>query len=59
MIRSGRTVVRNSLYMAACVAVRSNPSLKAFYGRLRQAGKLFKIAITAAMRKLLLIANTC
>ena len=58
MIRSGRIVVRNSLYMAASVAVRWNPSLKAFYERLRQAGKPFKIAITAAMRKLLLLANT-
>lgn len=58
MIRGGRTTARNILYMAAVVAVRWNPYLKAFYNRLRQAGKPFKVAITAAMRKLLLLANT-
>ena len=58
MIRSGRIVARNTLYMAAVVAVRWNPDLAAFYGRLRQAGKPFKVAITAAMRKLLVLANT-
>ncbi|MGB3797728.1 MAG: IS110 family transposase [Alteraurantiacibacter sp.] len=57
MIRSGRIVARNTLYMAAVVAVRWNRDLTAFYGRLRQAGKPFKVAITAAMRKLLLLAN--
>ncbi|WP_375262513.1 IS110 family transposase [Palleronia sp.] len=58
MIRSGRIVARNTLYMAAVVAVRWNRDIAAFYGRLRQAGKPFKVAITAAMRKLLLLANT-
>ena len=58
MIRSGRIVARNSLYMAAVVGVRFNHDLKVFYERLRQAGKPFKIAITATMRKLLLLANT-
>ena len=58
MIRSGRIVARNTLYMAAVVAVRWNRDLAAFYGRLREAGKPFKVAITAAMRKLLLLANT-
>lgn len=58
MIRSGRIVARNTLYMAAVVAVRWNGDIAAFYGRLRQAGKPFKVAITAAMRKLLLLANT-
>ena len=58
MIRGGRVAARNVLYMAAVVAVRWNRDLAAFYGRLRQAGKPFKIAITAAMRKLLLLANT-
>jgi len=48
----------NALYMAAVVAVRWNRSLAAFYGRLREMGKPFKVAITAAMRKLLLLANT-
>ena len=58
MIRGGRIAVRNVLYMAASVAVRWNPGLKAFYERLRQVGKPFKVAITAVMRKLLILANT-
>lgn len=58
MIRGGRVTARNVLYMAAVVAVRWNRDLAAFYGRLRCAGKPFKIAITAAMRKLLILANT-
>ena len=58
MIRSGRIVARNSLYMAAVVGVRFNRDLKVFYERLRTASKPFKVAITAAMRKLLLLANT-
>ena len=58
MIRSGRIVARNSLYMAAVVGVRFNRDLKVFYDRLRAAGKPFKVAITATMRKLLLLANT-
>lgn len=57
MIRGGRIAVRNVLYMAATVAVRWNPGLKAFYERLRQIGKPFKVAITAVMRKLLILAN--
>ncbi|TRD15602.1 IS110 family transposase [Palleronia caenipelagi] len=58
MIRSGRQSVRNALYMAAVVAVRWNEDIRVFYERLKSAGKPFKIAITAAMRKLLLLANT-
>lgn len=58
IIRSGRIAARNTLYMAAVVAVRWNRDLAAFYSRLRKAGKPFKVAITAAMRKLLLLANT-
>ena len=58
MIRGGRATVRSVLYMAATVAVRWNPGLKAFYERLRQKGKPFKVAITAVMRKLLILANT-
>ena len=57
MLRGGRIAVRNVLYMAATVAVRWNPSLEAFYERLRQIGKPFKVAITAVMRKLLILAN--
>ncbi len=58
MIRGGRIAARNVLYMAAVVGVRWNRDLAAFYGRLRQAGKPFKVAITAAMRKLVVLANT-
>ena len=58
MIRGGRTAARNALYMAAVVALRSNRSIRVFYDRLRVAGKPFKVAITAAMRKLLVLANS-
>lgn len=57
MIAGGRADVRSVLYMAALVGVRANPVLKAYYTRLRQAGKLPKVAIVAAMRKLLTILN--
>ena len=53
----GRASVRAPLYMATLTAVRHNPALKAFYGRLLAAGKPKKLALTAAMRKLLLILN--
>ena len=58
MIRGGRIAARNVLYMAATVAMRWNRNLAAFYARLRQAGKPFKVAITATMRKLIVLANT-
>jgi transposase len=51
-------MVRSALYMAALVGARHNPVLKAFYHRLRQAGKPGKVALTACMRKLLVILNT-
>jgi transposase len=53
----GRAAVRSVLYMAALSAVRCNPVLTEFYRRLRQGGKPPKVALTAAMRKLLLILN--
>ena len=56
-IAGGRADVRSVLYMAALVGVRANPVLKAYYARLRQAGKLPKVALVAAMRKLLTILN--
>jgi transposase len=56
-IRGGRASVRSALYMAAFNAVRCNPRLRSFYERLRQAGKTFKVAITACMRKLLTTLN--
>jgi transposase len=43
--------------MAALVAARSNRQLKAFYQRLRAAGKPAKVALTAVMRKLIILMN--
>ncbi|MEX2381785.1 MAG: transposase [Opitutales bacterium] len=56
-IRGGRIKVRRVLYMAATVAARFNPILKAFYQRLLASGKPKKLAITAVMRKLIVLLN--
>jgi transposase len=53
----GRAHVRAALYMGALVAVRHNPVLEEFYGRLLSAGKPKKVALVACMRKLLAILN--
>ena len=53
-----RRPVRHGLYMAALVAARHNPILRAFYLRLRAAGKPAKLALTATMRKLLIVLNS-
>lgn len=53
----GRSSVRSKLYMAAVCAIRFNPVIKKFYERLTASGKVFKVAITACMRKLLVILN--
>jgi transposase len=57
MIWGGRAPIRAVLYMAALVATKFNPVIRAFYQRLRLAGKPAKVAITACMRKLLTILN--
>jgi transposase len=57
MIFGGRSTVRRVLYMAALVAARHNPVIKAFYQRLVSAGKPKKLALTACSRKLLTILN--
>lgn len=57
-IRSGRMAPRNALYMAALTAARYEPHLKAFYERLIERGKAKKLALTAVMRKLVVLANT-
>jgi len=54
----GRSGVRRTLYMATLVATRFNPRIKEFYQRLLAKGKVKKVALTAAMRKLLTILNT-
>lgn len=53
----GRAQVRAVLYMAAVVAARFNPVIRAFYQRLCAKGKAKKVALTACMRKLLTILN--
>lgn len=57
-IWGGRARVRAALYMAAIVASRYNPVIKAFYEKLTRAGKAKKVALVACMRKLLVIMNT-
>jgi transposase len=59
-IKGGRPAVRRLIYMAALSAVvrGANPDLKAFYEQLRRRGKPSKVAIVAAMRKLVILANT-
>jgi len=58
MISGGRLTVRCGLYMANLSAVRVDPFLKTFYKRLKEEkGKPSKVALTAAMRKLLIRLN--
>ena len=54
---SGRATVRNVLYMATLSAVRWNPAIRTFHERLCQRGKAKKVALVAAMRKLLVMLN--
>ena len=54
----GRARVRAALYMGALVASRYNPVIRDFYQRLLAAGKPKKLALTACMRKLLVILNS-
>ncbi len=57
MIAGGRASIRRVLYMATLTAIQHNPSIRAFYLRLVAAGRPAKVALTAAMRKLLTILN--
>ena len=56
-VYGGRAPVRRVLYMAALAASRFNPRIRAFYELLLQRGKEKKVALTACMRKLLVILN--
>jgi transposase len=56
-IRAGRVQIRMPVYMASLAAIRHNPTLQAFYRRLRAAGKPGRVALVAVMRKLLTILN--
>ncbi|MCH9808825.1 MAG: IS110 family transposase [Alphaproteobacteria bacterium] len=58
MIRGGRQSVRNSLYMCAVCCSGKSSSLGVFYRNLIQRGKNPKVALTAVMRKLVVLANT-
>jgi transposase len=57
VIWGGRATIRGVLYMATLVATRWNPAIRAFYRRLRAAGKAPRVALVAAMHKLLTILN--
>jgi transposase len=57
-ISGGRSYVRRVLYMATLVATRFNPRIKVFYRRLVKQGKPKKVALVAAMRKLITIVNS-
>ena len=56
-IYGGRADVRSVLYMAALSAKKFNPVIRKFYERLIKNGKEKKVALTACMRKLLVILN--
>jgi transposase len=55
--KGGRPDVRRVLYMATLTGIRYNPVIKANYERLLGRGKEKKVAITACMRKFLIILN--
>jgi transposase len=57
-IFGGRNSVRAVLYMATLSGIRHNPVIRSFYQRLLAKGKVKKVALTACMRKLLVILNT-
>jgi transposase len=56
-IQGGRPILRRAIYMPALVATRFNTDLKAKYEQLVRAGKPAKVALTAVMRKLVVMAN--
>ena len=56
-VSGGRKEVKRALFMAALVASRHNPDMKAFYQRLLENGKKPIVALTALMRKMLTILN--
>jgi transposase len=56
-IGGGRKTLRCTLYMAALSSIKHDRISKAFYMRLRQAGKKPKVALTAVMRKLIVLMN--
>jgi len=57
-IKGGRSSVRKNLYMTAVVSVRFNPDMKIFYQHLQAKRKIAKVALTAVIRKLLILLNS-
>lgn len=57
-IQGGRANIRTVLYMATLSATQCNPAIKAFYKKLVAQGKHKKVALTACMRKFIIILNT-
>lgn len=57
-IAGGRKCIRNMLYMGAVSAKTYNKDMKLFYDRLIQKGKPAKVALTAIMRKMIILSNT-
>ncbi len=57
IIWGGRAELRSALYMAALSAKKYNPVIKKFYERLIELGKPPKVALTACMRKIIVILN--
>jgi transposase len=56
-VKGGRRDVKSVLFMAALSASRHDKTLRVFYQRLLAKGKLKLVALTAVMRKLLIICN--
>jgi transposase len=56
-IEAGRAAVRKALYMAAIVAIKHNPIMRLFAGKLRRDGKPGKVVIAAVMRKMIVTLN--
>src|SRR5208282_4547385 len=57
MTGDGHHALRRTLYMCTLTAVRCDPMMKAYYRRLRDRGKPFKVALIACLRKLVIILN--
>jgi transposase len=58
MTGDGRGALRRTLYMCTLTAVRCDPMMQAYYRRLRDRGKPFKVALIACLRKFLIILNS-
>ncbi len=56
-IRGGRATVRTTLFMAVLTSVQHNPVIRQFYQRLVAAGKHKKVALTACIRKMVIMLN--